>query len=460
VIDKLNGIFSFVLMDNRTNPPTWLAARDPIGVIPMYYGFRGDGSVMFASEMKCLHDQCPSFQQFPPGSIMTNEDRVPRRWYNPAWWEGSILPTEPILFAKLRESLEAAVTRQLMSDVPYGVLLSGGLDSSLVASIASRHAARSIKNGVEEASPFPRLHTFSVGLPESPDLEKARLVADFLGTVHHEFQYTISEGLDALKDLVYMLETYDVTTIRASTPMYLMARKIRAYGFKMVLSGEGADEIFGGYLYFHKAPNAREFHEETVRKMKDLYMFDCLRANKSTMSWGLEARVPFLDREFIDCAMSIAPKEKMCVNGRMEKWILRKAFDTRDDPYLPDEVLWRQKEQFSDGVGYSWIDSLKEYAEMHVSDKDFAAREYKYPYNTPASKEAYFYRQTFEEHFPQQSAIQSVPGGPSIACSTAKAIEWDESFKKMADQSGRSVVGVHESAYTEGSIGHTVKSKL
>jgi len=429
---------------------------------------------------------------------MTNQDKIPRRWYNPAWWDGTVLPTEPIIYKKLRESLENAVVRQLMSDVPYGVLLSGGLDSSLVASITARsnspppilrptplhsdlselnknetleavlvikpkfspcrHASRMMKDGKETGAPFPRLHTFSVGLPESPDLVKARQVADYLGTVHHEFTFTIAEGLDAIKDLVYILETYDVTTIRAATPMYLMSRKIRAFGFKMVLSGEGADELFGGYMYFHKAPNAREFHEETVRKMKDLYMFDCLRANKSTMAWGLEARVPFLDNEFIEVSMSINPEEKMCVkNGekRMEKWILRKAFDTRDDPYLPDDVLWRQKEQFSDGVGYSWIDSIKEYAESHVSDAMMSAASHKYPHNTPFSKEAYYFRSLFEEHYPQNSSALTVPGGPSVACSTAKAIEWDESFKNMNDPSGRAV-DVHTSAYKA----KAAKSKL
>lgn len=382
---------------------------------------------------------------------MTSGDKLPQRWFNPAWWDGSVLPTQPILFAKLRENFEAAVQRQLMSDVPYGVLLSGGLDSSLVASVASRYCKRMA--GAD--TPFPRLHSFCVGLQGSPDCAKAQMVADFLGTVHHEFIFTIDEGLDAIKDLIYILETYDVTTIRAATPMYLMSRKIRAYGVKMVLSGEGADEVFGGYLYFHKAPNAREFHAETVRKVKDLHLFDCLRANKSTMAWGVEARVPFLDKEFVDFAMMIDPKEKMCVDGRMEKWILRKSFDTRDDPYLPDEVLWRQKEQFSDGVGYSWIDSLRDFASAHVSDKEFSAAQFKYPHNTPATKEAYYYREVFSEHFPEVSAAMTVPGGPSIACSTAKAIEWDESFKLMADQSGRSVVGVHEDAYEQ-----KVKSRL
>lgn len=455
IIKRLNGIFAFVLLDERTNPPTWLAARDNIGVCPLYYGFRGDGSIMFSSEMKCICDQCPTFQVFPPGRLMTNEDKIPRRWYNPAWWDGTLLPSEPLLFAKLRDSLETATRRQLMSDVPYGVLLSGGLDSSLIASITSRYITRQVKNGVETGAPFPRLHTFSVGLKESPDLVKAQMVADYLGTVHHSFVFTIDEGLDAIKDLIYILETYDVTTIRAATPMYLMARKIRAFGFKMVLSGEGADELYGGYMYFHKCPNAREFHEETVRKMKDLYMFDCLRANKSTMAWGLEARVPFLDNDFVNLSMAIEPKEKMCVdkNGdkRMEKWILRKAFDNKADPYLPDEVLWRQKEQFSDGVGYSWIDSLRDYANSHVSDQEFAAAEHKYPHNTPSTKEAYYFRQTFDSHYPQQSSALTVPGGPSVACSTAKAIEWDESFKNMADQSGRSV-DVHENAYV-GKVG-------
>lgn len=458
VLQKLNGIFAFVVLDTRTKPHTWLAARDPIGVCPLYYGYRGDGSIMFSSEMKCICDQCPTFQVFPPGRLMTNQDKIPRRWYNPAWWDGTVLPAEPIVYKKLRESLEGAVVRQLMSDVPYGVLLSGGLDSSLVASITARHASRVMKDGVETGAPFPRLHTFSVGLKESPDLVKARMVADYLGTVHHEFTFTIAEGLDAIKDLIYILETYDVTTIRAATPMYLMSRKIRAFGFKMVLSGEGADEIFGGYMYFHKAPNAREFHEETVRKMKDLYMFDCLRANKSTMAWGLEARVPFLDNEFIETAMAINPEEKMCVkNGekRMEKWILRKAFDTRDDPYLPDDVLWRQKEQFSDGVGYSWIDSIKEYAESHISDAMMKAASHKYPHNTPFSKEAYYFRSLFEEHYPQNSSALTVPGGPSVACSTAKAIEWDESFKNMNDPSGRAV-DVHDSAYKA----KVAKSKL
>jgi len=447
VCNMLDGIFAFVLLDTRTSPPTWIAARDPIGVLPLYYGYRRDGSIMFASEMKCLVDECPSFEIFPPGHLMTNADSAPRRWYIPKWWDAAV-PSGPLDLVALRERFEAAVTKRMMCDVPYGVLLSGGLDSSLVASIVSRHAKKRIETGEQQEAWWPRLHTFSIGLKGSPDLEAARKVADFLGTVHHEYNFTLEEGHDAISEVIGMLETYDVTTIRAGTPMFLMSRKIKALGVKMVLSGEGADEIFGGYLYFWKAPNKKEFHEETVRKIKALHQFDCLRANKSTSAWGVEARVPFLDKEFIEFSMAFDPEEKMCKNGRIEKWAVRKAFDTPDDPYLPDSVLWRQKEQFSDGVGYSWIDTLKEVAASHVSDAQMASASKRFPHNPPATKEAYYYREIFEGHFKgHTSAIQTVPGGPTIACSTTKAIEWDESFKNCLDNSGRSVAGVHEAAY-------------
>jgi asparagine synthase (glutamine-hydrolysing) len=413
----------------------------------MYYGYRPDGSILFASEMKCMIDECPTFELFPPGHLMTNEDKTPRRWYKDEW-TAEQLPSNPLDLKQLRDNLEGAVVKRMMCDVPYGVLLSGGLDSSLVASIASRHAKKRVESGEELDAWWPRLHTFSIGLKGSPDLANARVVAEFLETAHHEYHFTLEEGLDAVKEVIQAVETYDITTIRASTPMYLMARKIKALGVKMVLSGEGADEVFGGYLYFHKAPNKEEFHNETCRKVKALHQYDCNRANKSTSAWGVEARVPFLDKGFVGSSMLIDPEEKMCKNGRIEKWMVRKAFDTPDQPYLPDSVLWRQKEQFSDGVGYSWIDTLKEVAEAAITDAQMASAEKRFPVNTPTTKEGYRYREIFEEIFKgHNSAIDTVPGGPTVACSSAKAVEWDESFKRLADASGRAVGGVHVDAY-------------
>lgn len=322
----------------------------------------------------------------------------------------------------------------------YGVLLSGGLDSSLVASIVTRHARKREK--LPETW-WPRVHTFSIGMKSSPDLQAAAKVAQFLGTIHHEFHFTLDEGFDALSQVIYHIETYDVTTVRASTPMYLLARRIKAMGVKMVLSGEGADEALGGYLYFHKAPSPAEFHSETVRKLSLLSKYDCLRANKSTSAWGVEAREPFLDRDFLNVVMTIDPSEKMIRNGRIEKWILRKAFDSPDEPFLPDDVLWRQKEQFSDGVGYGWIDGLKDLASHEVTDDELASASIKYPFNTPTSKEALLYRRIFEGHFPSEEAVKTVLGGPSIACSTPTAVKWEKEWQSMADPSGRAVAGVH-----------------
>ncbi|GMI43347.1 hypothetical protein TrCOL_g9818 [Triparma columacea] len=445
--DKLRGMFSFVLHDSSTN--TFTAVRDHIGITPLYIGWGNDGSIWFSSEMKAIVKHCVSLQQFPPGHMFVNGEFV--RWYKPKFIVeetpiGGPLPTEPYNAMALREGFTKAVVRRMMSDVPWGVLLSGGLDSSLVASIASRHIKR-------KSSAFPQLHSFSVGLPNSPDLKAAKKVADFLGTTHHAYTYSLQEGLDAIREVVRHVETYDVTTIRASTPMYLMARKIKAMGIKMVLSGEGADEVFGGYLYFHKCPNAREFQEETVDKISRLYMYDCLRCNKSMSAWGVEPRVPFLDADFLDLAMALDPKEKMIKtknvkpeDKRIEKWAVRKAFDTPDDPYLPDEILWRQKEQFSDGVGYGWVDSLRDAAETEVSDVLFAQASKRFPHNTPLTKEGYRYRCIFEELFPGRAAAETVPGGKSIACSTERAMAWDASFEGRADPSGRAA-GVHDSAY-------------
>jgi len=444
VVHKIDGMFAFVLSDKKTN--RFLAARDPIGIIPLYVGWGRDGSLYFASEMKALATECERFEEFPPGHYWSHKTKQAVRWYNPTWWSEQI-PSTPIDYKLLRDTFEKAIIKCLMTDVPYGVLLSGGLDSSLVASIASRH----VKNRVEdhEKSPawWPRLHSFSIGLKGAPDLKYAKEVADFLGTVHHEFHFTVQDGIDAIPDVIYHIESYDVTTVRASTPMYLLARKIKAMGVKMVLSGEGSDEMFGGYLYFHKAPSKDKFHVETCHKLKALSKYDCLRANKSTSAWGVEVRPPFLDKDFLDVVMSIDPQEKMIVKGeRIEKYILRKAHDDKANPYLPDSVLWRQKEQFSDGVGYSWIDSLKAHAEKEVSDEQLKMAEFRFPYNTPVTKEAYWYRSIFQKHFPQDAAAKSVPGGPSIACSTPAAIEWEKSWKQMADPSGRSVQGVHDSA--------------
>ena len=453
-LDELNGIFSFVLYDTETDD--YLVARDPIGVIPLYIGHDKDGTVYVASELKALEGQCDEYKPFPPGHFCTSKHGGQlERWYERDWmqYDGMKWSTsdhdEAVQMVK--DGLMASVKRQLMSDVPYGVLLSGGLDSSVVSAIAKLYAAKRIETNDQHDAWWPRLHSFAVGLKGAPDLEKAREVADFIGTVHHEVNYTIQEGLDAIRDVIYHIETYDVTTVRASTPMYLLARVIRSMGIKMVLSGEGADEIFGGYLYFHKAPDARAFHEETVRKLSKLHFYDCLRANKSLMAWGIEGRVPFLDKEFLDVAMRIDPALKMCgplpnsPTGafEIEKKVVREGFSEM----LPSNVAWRQKEQFSDGVGYSWIDTLKKVTSEAVSDDQMAHAAERFPINPPLNKEEYYYRSIFEEHFPSASAAKSVNQEASVACSTAIALEWDEAFKNMNDPSGRAVKGVHEQAY-------------
>jgi asparagine synthase (glutamine-hydrolysing) len=436
-------MFAFVLWDVKKH--VFFVARDLIGIIPLYIGWGKDGSTQVASELKCLHKSCVRYEAFPPGHIFSSSSNGRKMYYTPRWWDPTFLPTETITLQAVREAVEQAVTSHLMSDVPYGVLLSGGLDSSLVASIMSRHCQR--------AAHRPQLHSFSIGLEGSPDLKAAREVADHLGCIHHGYVFTPQEGIDALADVIYHLETFDVTTIRASTPMYLMARRIRATGVKMVLSGEGADEIFGGYLYFHKAPSPKDFHEENVRKVKQLHLYDCNRANKAMMAWSVEARVPFLDRRFMDTAFSFDVKQKMCQDEkgdkRVEKWILRKAFDVPEPHhYLPKNVLWRQKEQFSDGVGYTWIDSIKEHAEAVVSDAELAAAENRFPVKTPRTKEAYLYRSHFAKHFGENtSAADTVGWQDSIACSSEVAVKWDASFQGRADASGRAVAGVHDDAY-------------
>lgn len=439
-LDELQGMFAFVLYDAEKN--SYLIGRDHLGIIPLYMGYDEHGNFYVASEMKALVPVCRTIKEFPAGSYMSSEDGEIHSYYQRDWFEFDNVKENHTNTAQLKEALEESVKSHLMSDVPYGVLLSGGLDSSVISAITKKFAARRVEDGERSEAWWPQLHSFAVGLEGSPDLKAAQEVANHLGTVHHEIHFTVQEGLDAIRDVIYHIETYDVTTIRASTPMYLMARKIKAMGIKMVLSGEGADEVFGGYLYFHKAPSAKEFHEETVRKLLALHMYDCARANKAMSAWGVEARVPFLDKKFLDVAMRLNPQDKMCGNGKMEKYILRECFES----YLPASVAWRQKEQFSDGVGYSWIDTLKETANQQISDQMLANAHFRFPYNTPNSKEGYLYREIFEELFPVPSAAECVPGGPSVACSSAKAIEWDESFKKMDDPSGRAV-GVHQSAY-------------
>ena len=441
LLEELNGIFAFILYDEEKDE--YLVGRDHIGIIPLYQGVDEHGNYYVASEMKALVPVCKTVSEFPPGSFYSTRTEQPQRYYVRDWMEYSAVENNQTSKEDLTQALEDAVKRQLMTDVPYGVLLSGGLDSSITSAVAKRFAAMRIEDDEKSTAWWPQLHSFAVGLEGAPDLKAAREVADKLGTVHHEMTYTVQEGLDAIRDVIYHIETYDVTTIRASTPMFLMGRKIKAMGIKMVLSGEGADEIFGGYLYFHKAPNAQEFHEETVRKLAALNMFDCARANKSLAAWGVEGRVPFLDKEFIDVAMRLNPQDKMCGNGKMEKHILRECFEH----YLPDSIAWRQKEQFSDGVGYNWIDSLREVAEAKVTDQQMETAQYRFPYNTPSTKEGYMYREIFEELFPLESAAECVPGGPSVACSTAKAVEWDEAFKQMIDPSGRAVQSVHNDAY-------------
>jgi asparagine synthase (glutamine-hydrolysing) len=439
-VDKLEGMFAFVLYDEKTN--SYLIARDHIGIIPLYTGYDEHGNFYIASEMKSLAPVCKTISEFPPGHYLDSRDGKLVKYYQRDWMDYDNVKNNETNLDELKTAFEDAVKSHLMSDVPYAVLLSGGLDSSLVSAVAAQYVAKRVEDDGQSDAWWPRLHSFAVGLEGAPDLKAAQKVADMIGTVHHEIHFTIQEGLDAIRDVIYHLETYDVTTIRAATPMYLMTRKIKAMGIKMVLSGEGADEIFGGYLYFHKAPNAKEFHEETVRKLDRLHMFDCARANKATSAWGVEARVPFLDKKFIDVAMRLNPQDKMCLDGKMEKWILRKAFD--DNTYLPDEVLWRQKEQFGDGVGYSWIDSIRDFVAADVSDQQLANAEFRFPTNTPDTKEGYFYRTIFEGYFPQESAAKCVPGGKSIACSTVEALAWDESFLNNADPSGRSMKDVHK----------------
>ncbi len=458
MLEELNGIFAFALYDAERDE--FLIARDPIGVIPLYIGYDKDGKVLVASELKALEGQCDHYEPFLPGHYYYSKNPGMKRYYTRDWFEYAAMqnkykiddkqnaaeqlkdaePQEKEAVAEIHDALEASVKRQLMSDVPYGVLLSGGLDSSVISAVAEKYSSTRVENGGETKAYWPRLHSFAVGLKGAPDLAKARLVADHIGTVHHEINYTIQEGLDAIRDVIYFIETYDVTTVRASTPMYLLARVIRSMGIKMVLSGEGADEVFGGYLYFHKAPDAKAFHEETVRKLGKLYLYDCLRANKSLAAWGIEGRVPFLDKEFLDVAMGMNPVLKMCPDKTIEKKVVREAFAD----LLPEEVAWRQKEQFSDGVGYSWIDTLKQITASAVSDEQMAHAAERFPINPPQNKEEYYYRSIFAEHFPSDSAAKSVP---SVACSTAEALAWDASFKNQNDPSGRAVAGVHEQAY-------------
>jgi len=440
-VDEMNGIFGFAIYDAENDE--YFIARDHMGIIPLYIGWDANGTFYVASELKALEGVCTKIELFPPGHYLSSKDGELTKWYNRDWSEFDAVKENQTSIDELHDALEAAVHRQLMSDVPYGVLLSGGLDSSVTSALAKKYADKRVESGDTQEAWWPRLHSFSVGLEGSPDLAAAQKVADHIGTVHHEIKFTIQEGLDAIKDVIYNLETYDITTIRASTPMYLMARVIKSMGVKMVLSGEGADELFGGYLYFHKAPSAEEFHKETVRKLDKLHMYDCLRANKSLAAWGIEGRVPFLDKEFMDVAMRINPEDKMINGERMEKWVIRKAFEQ----YLPESVAWRQKEQFSDGVGYSWIDTLKEVVEQEVSDEQLANAKYKFPIQTPTSKEEFYYRSIFAQHFPSDTAALCVPQEASVACSTKIALEWDESFKNMNDPSGRAVANVHEEAY-------------
>lgn len=445
-LEELNGIFAFALYDEEKDD--FLIARDPIGVIPLYIGKDKEGRIYFGSELKALEGFCDEYEPFLPGHYYQGSEGKMHRWYTRDWMDYEAITdtrTHEAQVADLHEALEAAVQRQLMSDVPYGVLLSGGLDSSVISAIAKKYAAKRIETDNTADAWWPQLHSFAVGLKGAPDLLKAREVAQHIGTVHHEINYTIQEGLDAIRDVIYFIETYDVTTVRASTPMYLLARVIKSMGIKMVLSGEGADEVFGGYLYFHKAPTPQAFHEETVRKLSKLYLYDCLRANKSLSAWGVEGRVPFLDKEFLDVAMRIAPTAKMCPGKEIEKRVVREAFADM----LPESVAWRQKEQFSDGVGYSWIDTLKAVTAAAVSDEQMEHAAERFPIHTPQNKEEYYYRSIFEEHFPSDSAALSVPSVPSVACSTAEALAWDASFQGKNDPSGRAVAGVHEEAYQE-----------
>lgn len=440
-LEDLSGIFAFALYDEDTDE--YLIARDPIGVIPLYIGEDNEGRIYFGSELKALEGFCDKYEPFLPGHYYYSKEGKMRRWYTREWVDYNSVKNNCTKLSDVREALEEAVHRQLMSDVPYGVLLSGGLDSSVISAIAKKYAAKRIETENASDAWWPQLHSFAIGLKNAPDLIKAREVADYIGTIHHEINYTIQEGLDAIRDVIYFIETYDVTTVRASTPMYLLARVIKSMGIKMVLSGEGADEIFGGYLYFHKAPTAQAFHEETVRKLSKLHLYDCLRANKSLAAWGVEGRVPFLDKEFLDVAMRLNPESKMAPGTVIEKKIIREAFADR----LPYNVIWRQKEQFSDGVGYNWIDTLKAVTASAINDEQMAHAVERFPINTPMNKEEYYYRSIFEEYFPSDSAARSVPSIPSVACSTAEALAWDSAFKGMNEPSGRAIKGIHDEAY-------------
>ena len=440
-LEDLNGIFAFALYDREKD--VYVIGRDHMGIIPLYQGWDQYGNYYVASELKALEGYCNKIQEFLPGHYLYSKDGEMKRWYTRDWMEYDAVKDNETDIALLRKALEDAVHRQLMSDVPYGVLLSGGLDSSIISAVAKKYAAKRIESGDTQDAWWPQLHSFAVGLVGSPDLTAAKKVAEHIGTIHHEIHFTVQEGLDAVRDVIYHLETYDVTTVRASTPMFLLARVIKSMGVKMVLSGEGSDELFGGYLYFHKAPDAKALHDETVRKLSKLHLYDCLRANKALCAWGVEGRVPFLDKEFMDVAMRINPKDKMSGEERMEKWVLRKAFED----YLPESVAWRQKEQFSDGVGYSWIDSLKELTATEVSDEQLKNAKFRFPLNTPMTKEEYYYRSIFAEHFPSDQAAACVPSVPSVACSTPEAIAWDKSFKDMLDPSGRAVKSVHKKGY-------------
>ncbi len=458
MIEKLSGIFAFALYDSEDD--TYLIGRDEIGVIPLYQGWDKAGRYYVASELKALEGDCQTIEEFPNGCYLYSKEGKPVRWYHRSWESYDVVKNSaratddkgevvnPSVIEKLRNGLESAVKAQLMSDVPYGVLLSGGLDSSIIAAVTQKYSKKRVESDSKESAWWPQLHSFAVGLEGSPDLLAAKKAADYIGTVHHEVHFTIQEALDALPDVIYHIETYDITTVRASTPMYLLARVIKSMGIKMVLSGEGSDELFGGYLYFHKAPNACEFHEELVRKMSKLHLYDCLRANKSLMAWGVEGRVPFLDKDFIDIAMNLNPSDKMNIKladgrQRMEKWILRKAFED----LLPQDICWRQKEQFSDGVGYNWIDTLKKITEEKVSDAEFARRENRFPVNPPKTKEEYYYREIYSRLFPSDSAARCVPHEAGVACSTAKALEWDAAWKNADEPSGRAIAGVHNDAY-------------
>ena len=440
-LNQLNGIFAFALYDSDND--TYFIARDHMGIIPLYIGWDEKGTLYVASELKSLEGVCTKIELFPPGHYLESNKQDYVKWYNPEWVKFNNVSDATTSISELHDSLSSAVKRQLMSDVPYGVLLSGGLDSSITSALAKRFSSKRIESGDTQDAWWPQLHSFSVGLEGSPDLKAAKVVSDHIGTIHHEIIFTIQEGIDALRDVIYHLETYDITTVRASTPMYLMARAIKSLGIKMVLSGEGADELFGGYLYFHKAPSAEELHNETVRKLNKLHQYDCLRANKALAAWGIEGRVPFLDKEFIEVAMNINPEDKMINKDRIEKWVIRKAFEE----YLPDEVLWRQKEQFSDGVGYSWIDSLKDLVSKEITDEQMESASKKYSINPPQNKEEYYYRTIFEEHFPSDAAAKSVPSVPSVACSSPEALKWDESFQNQNDPSGRAISNVHKKSY-------------